>query len=79
MLPIIYSFIAATVFGVASLSVYGTEGFVNQPWIGCTLLTVLVVGLAVGFLGEVNKGLFCKLSHKYQENQWLNHLCHPDA
>ena len=75
MFPILFSLIAASLFGMASLCTYGAEGFIDNPWIIGVLLIIPMVGITVTLFGEFNQCLHCRLKAKYSNVRWLGTLC----
>ena len=64
MLPLLFSLISATLFGIAAYLTYGPEGFIHSGWIELVLSTVILAGIVVSFMGESSDCLSCRLRNK---------------
>jgi|WetSurSiteA1Bulk_404760.scaffolds.fasta_scaffold497168_1 hypothetical protein len=42
MIPILFGMIAAALFGIGVAAVYGLDALVRYPWVGGTLLGILL-------------------------------------
>lgn len=75
MLPFIYSLIAAVTLTVASYFTFGFDGIMDRPWIVGFTLMLILVGLVVSFLGELNDCVFCRLSAKFKNIHLFQEIC----
>jgi len=75
MLPIILGVVAASVFGIVSTMVLGSEGLMTHAWVDVVFWSLIGAGTAVSAINMTWECLPCRLSQVTHNERLIKRLC----
>lgn len=61
MLPIFFSLVAASLFGIGSLAIYGPEATAGFAWVDYVFWALILSGILVALAGGIFRCLLCRI------------------